>query len=70
MLIVCTKCVSVSVPFVANVVVQHVSGFVTFCVEATHYKWKVPSYLLDDVAYDARFSVCNKRNTLRYSHRT
>ena len=22
------------------------------------------------VAYDARFSVCNKRYTLRYSHRT
>ena len=26
--------------------------------------------LLGDVAYDARFSVCNVRNTLRYSHRT
>ena len=39
------KCVSVSVPFVPNVVVQHVSGFVACCVEATHYKWKVPSYL-------------------------
>ena len=59
---------SVSVPFVHNVVVQQVSGFVACCVEATHYKWKVPSYLCD-VAYDARFSVCNKRNTLRYSHR-
>ena len=33
------KCVSVSVglPFVPNVVVQHVSGFVGCCVEATHY---------------------------------
>ena len=39
------KCVSVSVPFVPNVVVQHVSGFVACCVEATHYKWKVTSYL-------------------------
>ena len=39
------KCVSVSVPFVPNVVVQHVSGFVACCVEATHYKWKVLSYL-------------------------
>ena len=39
------KCVSVSVPFVPNVVVQHVSGFVACCVEATHYKWKVSSYL-------------------------
>ena len=39
------KCVSVSVPFVPNVVVQHVSGFVACCVEATQYKWKVPSYL-------------------------
>ena len=27
------KCVSVSVPFVPNVVVQHVSGFVACCVE-------------------------------------
>ena len=36
---------SVSVPFVPNVVAQHVSGFVACCVEATHYKWKVPSYL-------------------------
>ena len=26
--------------------------------------------LTGDVAYDARFSVCSKRNTLRYSHRT
>ena len=26
--------------------------------------------LIGDVAYDARFSVCNGRNTLRYSHRT
>ena len=24
---------------------------------------------MGDVAYDACFSVCNKRNTLRYSHR-
>ena len=39
------KCVSVSVPFVPNVVVQHVSGFVACCVEATHYKWKVPYFL-------------------------
>ena len=39
------KCVSVSVPFVPNVVVQQVSGFVACCVEATHYKWKVTSYL-------------------------
>ena len=39
------KWVSVSVPFVPNVVVQHVSGFVACCVETTHYKWKVPSYL-------------------------
>ena len=29
------KCVSVSVPFVPNVVVQHVSGFVACCVEHT-----------------------------------
>ena len=35
------KCVSVSVPFVPIVVVQHVSGFVACCVEAT----QVPSYL-------------------------
>ena len=33
------------VSFVPNLVVQHVSGFVACCVEATHYKWKVPSYL-------------------------
>ena len=39
------KCVSVSVPFVLNVVVEHVSGFVVCCVETTHYNWKVPSYL-------------------------
>ena len=39
------KCVSVSVPFVPNVVVQHVSGFVACFVEATRYKWKVPSYV-------------------------
>ena len=39
------KCVSVSVPFVSNVVIEHVSVFVACCVEATHYKWKVPSYL-------------------------
>ena len=39
------KCVSVPVPFVPNIVVQHVSGFVVCCVEATHYKWKVTSYL-------------------------
>ena len=26
--------------------------------------------LMGDVAYDACFSVCNKRNTLRYSNRT
>ena len=66
------KCVSVSVglPFVPNVVIQHVSGFVACCIEATHYKWKVPILLMVDVAYDAHFSVCNKRNTLRYSHRT
>ena len=38
------KCVSVSVPFVPNVVVQHVSGFVACCVEATHYKWKVLNF--------------------------
>ena len=38
------KCVSVSVPFVSNVVIEHVSVFVACCVEATHYKWKVPSY--------------------------
>ena len=25
---------------------------------------------MGDVAYDARFSVCNKRNTMMYSHRT
>ena len=37
------NCVSVSVPFVPNVVVQHVSGFVACSVEATFYKWKVPS---------------------------
>ena len=59
------NCVSVSVPFVPKVVVQHVSGFVACCVEATHY-----NLLMGDVAYDARFSDCNKRNTLRYSHRT
>ena len=39
------KCVSVSVPFVPNVVVQHVSGFVACCAEAIHCKWKVQSYL-------------------------
>ena len=38
-------CVSVSVPFVPNVVDQHVSGFAACCVEPTHYKWKVSSYL-------------------------
>ena len=37
------KCVSVSVPFVPNAVVQHASGFVACCVEANHYKWKAPS---------------------------
>ena len=39
------KCVSVSVPFVPNVVVQHVSGFGACFVEATRYKWKVPAYV-------------------------
>ena len=39
------KFVSVSVPFVPNVVVQHLIGFVARCVEKTHYKWKFPSYL-------------------------
>ena len=39
------KCVSVSVPFVPNVVIEHASVFVACCVEATYYKWKVPSYL-------------------------
>ena len=39
------KCVSVSVPFVPNVVAERVSGFVACCVERTHYKWKVQSYL-------------------------
>ena len=38
-------CVSVLVPFLPNDVVEHMSGFVACCVEATHYKWKVPSYL-------------------------
>ena len=51
--------VSVLVPFVPNVVVQHVSDFVACCVEATHY-----ILLMGGVAYDARFSVCNKRNIL------
>ena len=32
------KCVSVSVPFVPNSVVEHVSGFVVCCVQTTHYK--------------------------------
>ena len=36
------KCMSVSVSFVPNVVVQHVNCF----VETTHYKRKVPSHLL------------------------
>ena len=39
------KCVSVSVLFVHNVVLEHVSVFVACFVEATHYKWKDPSYL-------------------------
>ena len=59
------KCMSVSVSFVPIVAVQHVNCFVVCCVETTGYKWKV-----GDVAYDARVSVCNKRYTLRYSHRT
>ena len=58
---------SVSVSVVPIVVVQHVNCFIVYCVETTHYKRKV-----GDVAYmyDARLSVCNKRYTLRYSHRT
>ena len=40
------KCLSVSVSFVPNVVVQHVNFFVVCCVETTHYKRKVPSYVL------------------------
>ena len=51
------KCMPVTVIFVANVVVQHGFCFVVCCVETTHYKRKVPSYLL---VYDARFSVCNE----------
>ena len=39
------KCVSVSVPIVPNVVIEHVSVFVACCVEATHYRWKVPAYM-------------------------
>ena len=38
------KCVSVSVPFVPNVVVQHVNGFVACCVEATHSR--VTTYVI------------------------
>ena len=56
---------SVSVSFVPNVVVQHVNFFVVCCVET-----ESSILLIGDVAYDARFSVCNKRYTLRYSHRT
>ena len=37
---------SVSVSFVTNVVVQHMNYFVVCCVEVTHYKRKVPPYLL------------------------
>ena len=32
--------------FVPNVVVQHVNCFVVCCAEMTHYKRKVPSYLM------------------------
>ena len=39
------NCVSVSVPFVPNSVVEHVSGFVVCCIQTRHYQWKVPSYL-------------------------
>ena len=51
------NCASVSVPFVP-VIVEHVGGFVvcTLQVESS-------ILLRGDVAYDARFSVCNKRNT-------
>ena len=59
------KCVSVSVPFVPNSVVEHVSGFVVCYVQV-----ESAILLMGDVAYDARLSLCNKRNTLRYSHRT
>ena len=45
-------CAFVSVPFVPNVVVEHVSGFVddTLQVECS-------IQLMGDVSYDARFSV-------------
>ena len=45
--------VSVHVPFVPNVVVEHVSSFVVCCVET-------PILLMGDVAYDTRFSECNE----------
>ena len=59
------KCMSVSVSFVPNVVVQHVNCFVVCCIETTHYKRKVPSYLLV-MWHTMLVSVY----TLRYSHRT
>ena len=52
------KCMSVSVFFVPNVVVQHVNCFVVCCIKTTHYKRKGPSYFSV-----IRFSVCNKRYT-------
>ena len=39
------KCMSVSVFFVPNVVVQHVNCFVVGCIKTTRYKRKDPSYL-------------------------
>ena len=62
------KGVFVSVPFVPNVVVQHVSGFVACWGDTLQVESSI--LLMSDVAYDARFSVCNKRYILRYSHRT
>ena len=39
-------CMSVSVSFVPNVAVHRLNSFVVCCVETTHYKRKVPSYLM------------------------
>ena len=54
---------SVSVSFVPNVVVQQVNCFVVCCVDM-----ESSILLIGDVAYDARYSVCNFYK--RYSHRT
>ena len=39
------KCMSISVFFVPNFVVQHVNCFVVCCIKTTRYKRKGPSYL-------------------------